>query len=98
MLAPNKKPTSLPPTPVKAGLFTAACEKVKATPRQILQLASPTPAASTATSPSVSITRVEVVTALKANLTTADSYSKFSLSSGCTVPVDAKKELLNKLH
>ena len=40
---------ALPPTKVKAGLFTAACEKVKATPRQILKLASPAAAASTNT-------------------------------------------------
>ena len=49
LLASNKKATSLPPTPVKAGLFTAAGANIKATPRQILQLASPTPAASTNT-------------------------------------------------
>ena len=56
-----------------------------------MQLASPTPEASTITTPSVSKTRVEVVAALKANLTTADNYSKFSLSSGYTVPVDAER-------
>ena len=32
-----------------------------------------------------------MVAALNANLTTADNYSKFSLSSGCTVPVDAER-------
>ena len=32
-----------------------------------------------------------MVAALKANLTTADNYSKFSLSSGCTVPVDSDR-------
>jgi hypothetical protein len=32
-----------------------------------------------------------VVAALKANLTTADNSSKFSLSSGYTVPVDAER-------
>ena len=98
LLVTNKKATSLPPTPVKAGLFTEVCAKVKATPRHILQLASPTPAASTTTTPSVSTTRVEVIAALKLNLTTADNYSKFSLPSGYTVPVDAERELLNKLH
>ena len=37
----NKKEQSLPPTPVKPGLFTAACEKVRIiTPRHLLQ-ASP---------------------------------------------------------
>ena len=41
LLESNKKASSLPLIPVKAGLFTAACEKVKATPRQILQLAPP---------------------------------------------------------
>ena len=56
-----------------------------------MQLASPTPSASTTTTPFVSTTRVEVVAALKANLTTADNYSKFSLSSGYTVPVDAER-------
>ena len=94
MLESNKKAASLPLTPAKAGLFTAACEKVKATRRQILQLASPATAASTNTSyttQSVSTTCVEVVAALKANLTTADNFNKFSLSSGYTVPVDAER-------
>ena len=91
MIESNKKAASLPLTPVKAGLFTSACEKVKATPRQILRLASPTPAASTNTTQSVSTTRVEVVAALKADLTIADNYNKFSLSSGYTVPVDAER-------
>ena len=93
LLVSNKKATSLPPTPVKAGLFTVACEKVKAIPRQILQFASPAPADSTNTTPSVSTTQVEVVAALKANLTTANNYNKFSLSSGHTVPVDAERVL-----
>ena len=31
LLDSNKKASSLPPGPVKAGFFTAACEKVKAT-------------------------------------------------------------------
>ena len=56
-----------------------------------MQLASPTPAASTNTTPSVSTTRVEVVAALKVNLTTANNYNKFDLSSGYTVPVDAER-------
>ena len=49
LLDSNKKaasllPHSLPPTPVKSGLFTTACEKVKATPRQIVTLrVTPTP-------------------------------------------------------
>ena len=99
LLASNKKATSLPPTPVKAGLFTVACEKVKATPRHILQLASPTPAASTTTTPSVSTTRVELVAALKANLTTADNYSKINAASPVgTLCLLMPKELLNKLH
>ena len=89
LLVTNKKATSLPPTPVKAGLFTEVGAKVKATPRQILQLASPTPAASTTTTPSVSTTRVEVIAALKSNLTTADNYSKF---------LSMPKVSSNKLH
>ena len=56
-----------------------------------MQLASPTPAASTKTTPPVLATRVEVVAALKSILTTADNYNKFSLSSGCTLPVDAER-------
>ena len=72
-------------------LFTVTCEKVKATPRQFLQLASPTPAASTNTTPPEPATRVEAVAALKANLTIADNYNKFSLSSGYTVPVEAER-------
>ena len=93
LLESNKKTASLPPTPVKAGLFTAAYEKVKATPRHILQLASPAPwpAASTNTTQSVLTARVEVVAAPKANLAIADNYNRFSLSSGYTVPVDAKR-------
>ena len=91
LLESNKKAASLPPTPFKAGLFTAACANIKATPRHSLQLASPTPAASTNTTPSVSTTRVEVVAALKTNLTIADNHNEFSLSSGYTVPVDAEQ-------
>ena len=34
LLESNKKASSLSPTPVKAGLFTAACEKIEATPHQ----------------------------------------------------------------
>ena len=63
LLESNKKASSLPPTPVKAGLFTAACEKVTATvtPRQTLQLASPATAASINKAPSVSSARDEVL-------------------------------------
>ena len=53
LLETNKKASSLPPTPAKAGLFTSACETVKATPRKGLQLASPATAASTNTTQSV---------------------------------------------
>ena len=93
LLETNKKASSLPPTPAKAGLFTSACEnlKVKATPRQILQLASPATAASTNTTQSVSATRSEVVAALKSNLTIANNCKKFSPSSGYTIPVDAER-------
>ena len=89
----NKKASSLPPTPVKAGLFTAACEKPKATPRQILQLASPATAASINTVPSVWTTHAEVLSAVKSNLKVATDYSKLSLSSGYTAPPDAEPVL-----
>ena len=91
LLETNKKTSSLPPTPAKAGLFTSACENVKTTPRQILQLASPATAASANTPLSVSTTRTEVVAALKSNWTIADNHNKSSLSSGYTVPVEAER-------
>ena len=53
LLETNKKTSSLPPTPAKAGLFTSACEKVKVTPSQILQLASPATATLTNTTQTV---------------------------------------------
>ena len=87
----------LPPTPVKAGLFTAACEKVEATPRQILQLASPATAASINTAPPVSTTRDEVMSALKSKLNlvlkVASDYSILSLCSGYTVPPNTERAL-----
>ena len=52
----------------------SACEKVKATLRQILQLASPATAASINTAPSVSTARGEVLIALKSNLKIADDH------------------------
>ena len=82
--------SSLPPTPVEAGRFTTACEKINATPRQILQSASPATAASVNTALSVSTTRDEVLNALKLNLKVADDFNKPSLSSGYTVPVDTE--------
>ena len=91
LLETSEKAFSLPPTPAKVELFTAACEEVNATPRQILQLASPATAASTNTTQSVSTTRTEVVAALKATVNIADNYNKFSLSSGYTVPVEAER-------
>ena len=91
LLETSEKAFSLPPTPAKVELFTAACEEVNATPRQILQLASPATAASTNTTQSVSTTRTEVVAALKANLSIADNHNMLSLSSGYTVPVDAER-------
>ena len=71
--------------------MTAACDQAKATPRQILQLASPATAASTNTAQSASTTRTEVVAALKSNLTIADNYNKPTLPSGCTVPIEAAR-------
>ena len=87
-LESNMKASSRPPTPVRAGLFTTACEKNKATPRQILQSASPATAALINTTLSVSTTRDEVLNALKLNLKVADDFNKRSFSSGYTVPVD----------
>ena len=86
LLETNKKASTLPPAPAncKAGLHSSlcqalcrACEKVKATPRHILQLASPATAASPNTTQSVSTTRAEVVASLKANLTIADNYNNY---------------------
>ena len=86
LLESNKKASSLPPTPVKAGLFTTACGEFKATRSLHLQ---PQPHCSTVnTAPSVSTTHDEVLSALKSNLKMADidGYSKFSFFSGYNVP------------
>ena len=91
LLESNKKASSLPPTPAKAGIFTAACEKVKAAPNQILQLTSAATAALTNTAQSVSTTCTEVIAALKSNLTIANNYNNLSLSSGYTVPVEVEQ-------
>ena len=93
MFESNQKASSLPPIPVKAGLFTAAREKVKATMRQILQLASPATAASINIAPSVStMTNDGVLDALKSKLKMADDYSKLSLSCGYTAPPDTDQD------
>ena len=79
----NKKEHSLPVTPVKkTGLFTAACEKVRLNPRQIL--ASSPKQASTATS--VSSGRAGVFAAISSSLSEADQVTQRPLSSGFTVP------------
>ena len=39
-----------------------------------------------------------MVAALKANLTIADNYNTFSLSSGYTVPVDADRGIKQAAH
>ena len=95
LLKSSKKASSLPPTPAKAALFTAVCEKVKATKADC---ATRIPSHSSLgehmySSISVSTTRTELklVAALKSNLTTADNYNKLSLSSGYTVPTDAER-------
>ena len=95
LLESNKKASSLPPTHVKAGLFTTACEKFRATPRQILQSASPATAASMNTALSVLTTRDEVLImkALKLNQNVAEDLNKLSLSSKYTVPVDTVRVL-----
>ena len=59
-LLENNKASPIPPTPAKAGLFTAACGKAKATPRQMLPLALPATAASMNTTQSASMTHTEV--------------------------------------
>ena len=64
---------------------------MKVTPRRILQLASPATAASINTTQSVLTTRTEVIAGLKSNLTIANNYNNFSLSSGYTVPVDTEQ-------
>ena len=71
----------------------AACEKINATPRQMLQSASPATASSRNAALSVSTTRDEVLNALKSNMKVADDFNKLSLSSGCTVPVDTERVL-----
>ena len=68
LLKSNKKASSLPPTPVTVVLFTTACEKIKATTRQILQSASQTTAVLIYTALSVSTTRDEVLNALSLEL------------------------------
>jgi hypothetical protein len=86
----NKKERSLPPTPIKPGLFTEACEKMRVvTPLQLLQ-DSPHQASTTT---SVSTDRAGVLAAVEQSLTNADNATKLSLSSGFTVPVEAERVL-----
>ena len=61
--------------------------------RHILQSASPSTAASINTAVSVSMTRDEVLTALKLSLKVSGDFNKLSLSSGYTVPVDTERVL-----
>ena len=84
----NKKERSLPPTPIKPGLFTEVCKRVRiVTPRQLLQ-ESPQQALTTT---SVSTDRAGVQAAVELSLTNADNATKNSLSSGFTVPVEAER-------
>ena len=86
----NKKERSLPPTPIKPGLFTEVCEKMRiVTPLQLLQ-DSPHQASTTT---SVSTDRAGVLAAVEQSLTNADNATKLSLSSGFTVPVEAERVL-----
>ena len=86
----NKKERSLPLTPIKPGLFTEVCEKMRiVTPLQLLQ-DSPHQASTTT---SVSTDRAGVLAAVEQSLTNADKATKLSLSSGFTVPVEAERVL-----
>ena len=89
----NKKERSLPPTPVKPGLFTAACEEVRiidtTRPRQLLQ--ESTQQVSTTTL--VSSDWTGVLAAIERSLANADKVTKLSLSSGFTVPTEAERVL-----
>ena len=69
----HKKERSLPPTPVKPGLFTAACGKVRIiTPHQLLQK-FPHQASTTI---SVSSDRTGVLAAIETSLASADKATK----------------------
>ena len=74
-------------------MHVSLCEKNKATPRQILQSASPATAASINTALSVSTTRHEVLYALQSKLKVAADFDEISWSSGYTVPVDTERVL-----
>ena len=72
----NKRERSLLATPVKKpGLFTAACEKVRLAPRQIL---APSPLQASTTT-SVSSDRAGVLAAIDSNLQEADQVTQLSL-------------------
>ena len=86
----NKKERSLPATPVKKpGLFTAACEKARLTPRQML---APSPVQASPPT-SVSSDRAGVLAAFDSSLKEADQVTQLSLSSGFTVPIKAERVL-----
>ena len=77
-------------TPVKKpGLFTAACEKVRLTPRQMF---APSPKQGSTTT-SVSSDRAEALAAIDSSLNKADQVTQLSLSSGVTVPIEAERVL-----
>ena len=86
----NKKERCLPATPKKKpGLFTAA-SKVRLTPRQIL---APSPKqASTAASVSSDCPGVlAAIVHIDSSASEADRVTHLSLSSGCTVPIEAER-------
>ena len=83
----NKKERSRPATPVKKPwLFTAACEKVRLTPRQIL---APSPKQASTTT-SVSSDCAGVLAAVESSLKEADQVTHLSLSSGFAMPIEAE--------
>ena len=73
----------------KPGLFTAACEKVRLAPRQML---APSPKhASTTTS--FSDDCAGVLVAIDASLNAANQVTQLSLSSGFNAPIEAERVL-----
>ena len=90
----NNKEQSVPPTPVKTGLFIVACKKVRiVTPRQLRDIVLHDSPQQASTTTSVSSDRAGVLAAIDTSLTSADKATKLLLSSGSTVPVEAERVL-----
>ena len=91
--ARNEKEGTISTTdPVKAGLFTAACEKVRII--TLCQLLQDFPQ-QVPTTASVASDRAGVLAAIETSLASADKATKLSVSTGFTVPNYAERVLKN---